>query len=199
MAGKDCIAIASDTRFGIQQQTVSTNMKKVFKINDKTMIGMTGLISDMQTLVNKFKYRQNLYEMSEGREMKCNVFANMVSAMLYERRFGPYFMEPVVAGLQEEQDQEGNTTYSPFLCGMDMLGAPVYTNDFMVAGTTSDELHGVCEAMYRPDMEADDLFETISQCLLAAQDRDCLAGWGAVVHIITPTGTITRELKARQD
>lgn len=199
MAGKDCIAIASDTRFGIQQQTVATNMKKIFKINDKTMIGMTGLISDMQTLANKFKYRQNLYEMGEGREMKCNVFANMVSQMLYEKRFGPYFMEPVIAGLQEEKNDDGSLRYEPFLCGMDLLGAPVYTKDFMVAGTTSDELHGVCEAMYRPDLAPEDLFETISQCLLAAQDRDCLAGWGAVVHIITPTGIITRELKARQD
>lgn len=82
---------------------------------------------------------------------------------------------------------------------MDLLGAPVYTNDFMVAGTSGEELYGVCEAMFRKDMEPEDLFETISQCLLAAQDRDCLAGWGAVVHILTPDGITTKELKARQD
>lgn len=29
MAGKDCVAIAADTRLGIQQQTVSCDMKKV--------------------------------------------------------------------------------------------------------------------------------------------------------------------------
>ena len=29
MCGKNCVAIASDSRFGIQQQTVTTDMKKV--------------------------------------------------------------------------------------------------------------------------------------------------------------------------
>lgn len=43
---------------------------------------------------------------------------------------------------------------------------------------------GMCEAVWEPDMEPDDLFESISQALLNAQDRDCLAGWGAVVHIM---------------
>ena len=47
--------------------------------------------------------------------------------------------------------------------------------------------------------EPEDLFETISQALLASVDRDCLAGWGAVVHIITPEGITTRKLKSRQD
>jgi 20S proteasome subunit beta 3 len=32
--------------------------------------------------------------------------------------------------------------------------------------------------------EPKDLFEVISQCLLAAVDRDCLAGWGGVVHVM---------------
>lgn len=32
--------------------------------------------------------------------------------------------------------------------------------------------------------EPEDLFETISQALLNAVDRDALSGWGAVVHIM---------------
>lgn len=32
--------------------------------------------------------------------------------------------------------------------------------------------------------EPDELFETISQCLLAGVGRDCLAGWGAIVHVM---------------
>ena len=36
--------------------------------------------------------------------------------------------------------------------GMDLLGAPVFTKDFVVSGTCTPNLHGMCEAMYRPDM-----------------------------------------------
>lgn len=77
--------------------------------------------------------------------------------------------------------------------------APVSTSDFLVGGTTSEQLYGVCETMYKPNMKPDQLFETISQCLLAAVDRDCLSGWGAIVHIITPEGVTSRQLKSRQD
>jgi len=191
MSGKNCIAIAADMRYGIQQTTIATNMRKVFKMQDKLYIGISGLATDMQTLYQKLVYRLKLYTLREDRAIKPNVFANMVSGMLYEHRFGPYFTEPVVAGLDEKNE--------PFLCAMDLIGAPVYTKDFVVAGTSSEELYGVCEALYRPDMEPEDLFETISQCLMAAVDRDCLAGWGALVHVITPDGVTTRTLKSRQD
>lgn len=32
--------------------------------------------------------------------------------------------------------------------------------------------------------EPDQLFEVLSQSLLASMDRDALSGWGAVVHIM---------------
>jgi 20S proteasome subunit beta 3 len=67
------------------------------------------------------------------------------------------------------------------------------------AGTCSENLYGMCESLYRPDMEPEDLFETISQALLSAFDRDAMSGWGAIVHIITLDGVTTRELKSRID
>jgi len=35
-----------------------------------------------------------------------------------------------------------------------------------------------------PQQEPDDLFETISQVLLSAVNRDAFSGWGAVVYIM---------------
>lgn len=195
MTGKNCVAIASDMRFGVQQQTLADDFDRIYKMHDKCFVGMAGLITDVQTLINKFKFRLKMYELREERQIKPSVFGNLVSSMLYERRFGPWFVEPVVAGL-EDRDGKKNV---PFISAYDLIGAGVFTDDFLVSGTSSEELYGVCEAMYRPDMEPEDLFETISQCLLAAVDRDCLAGWGAIVHIITPEGVTSRELKSRKD
>ena len=47
--------------------------------------------------------------------------------------------------------------------------------------------------------EPDDLFETISQALLNAVDRDALSGWGAHVYIIEKDNVTKRLLKGRQD
>ena len=50
MTGKNCVAIASDKRFGVQLMTVSTEFPKLFPATDKCFIGLTGLATDVQTL-----------------------------------------------------------------------------------------------------------------------------------------------------
>ena len=102
MAGKDCVGIAADTRLGVQAQTVACDFKKVFKMGDKLFVGLAGLATDVQTLEQLLKFRKNLYELKEEREMKPKVFSALLSSILYEKRFGPYFAEPVVAGLDDE-------------------------------------------------------------------------------------------------
>lgn len=66
----------------------------------------------------------------------------------------------------------------------DIIGAQCFKDDFVVAGDTAETLFGMCESVYRPGLEPDDLFEVLAQCLLSGVDRDCLAGWGATVWIM---------------
>lgn len=190
MTGKNCVGIACDTRLGAQAQTVSCDFRKVFQF-DKTFVGLAGLATDVQTMNNLLTFRKNLYELREERQMTPKVLSNLLSNLLYEKRFGPYFIEPVVAGLDEKNQ--------PFLSGMDLIGAPVYTDDFVVSGTATANMYGMCETLYKKDMEPEELFETLSQALLASVDRDALSGWGATVHIVTEQGVLTRELKGRMD
>jgi 20S proteasome subunit beta 3 len=55
---------------------------------------------------------------------------------------------------------------------------------FIVAGTATDQLYGMLEALYRPDLSSDELFETMSQAFLSAVDRDAISGWGVVTYIM---------------
>jgi len=192
MTGKNCVGIASDARFGSQQLTISPNMKRVFKMNDRTLLGLSGLATDVMTVQQQLSMKVGMYKLRENRDMKPSVFNNMLSSFLYARRFGPYFVEPLVAGLQGPENK-------PFISGQDLLGAAVFTDDFVVAGTSESELFGTCESFYKPNLEPAELFETLAQCMLAAVDRDCLAGWGGVVHILTPTEHIVKHLKGRND
>lgn len=78
-----------------------------------------------------------------------------------------------------------------------------------MAGTATDKLYGAAEGLWEPDLEPEDLFETISQTLLNAVDRDALSGWGAIVHIMwvgyefadvsTKEKVVTRQLRSRMD
>ena len=50
MAGKNCVAIASDKRFGIQYSTVSMDFPKIFEMGPHLYLGLAGLATDVQTV-----------------------------------------------------------------------------------------------------------------------------------------------------
>ena len=104
-------------------------------------------------------------------------------------------MQPVVAGLDKISDGE----YKPVIASYDSIGCFDDKQKFQCAGTGSELLLGLCESFYKPDMDKDELFEVISNCLLSALDRDSLSGWGAYVYILTPDEMTVRALKTRQD
>ncbi|KAI9501233.1 proteasome core particle subunit beta 3 [Coemansia spiralis] len=191
MVGKDCVAIASDKRLGQQQLTVDMEFQKVFPITERTYIGLSGLATDVKTLHDRLRMRVNLYKHREERVIEPKTFTHLLSHMLYERRFGSYFISPVVAGLDKNN--------RPYICALDTIGCIDSSSDFVVCGTAATNLYGACESLWEPDLGPEELFETISQTLLSSIDRDAMSGWGAVVHIITPSGVITRDLKSRMD
>ena len=83
MAGKNCVAIASDKRLGAQYTTIACDFPKTFKINDHVYLGLAGLQSDVLSLSQLIKFRMNLYELTEERQMKVETFGALVSHMLY--------------------------------------------------------------------------------------------------------------------
>jgi len=192
MVGKDCVGIACDLRLGMQALTVSNNYPKIFSFSDSVFLGLTGLATDVATVSDLFRYKVNMYRLREERNISPETMANLVSTSLYERRFGPYFVSPVVAGINQ-------TSGKPFICGFDSIGCIDFAKDFIVSGTASDQLFGMCEGLFEPDLSPDELFETLSQALLSAVDRDALSGWGAHVYIIEKDKVTKRLLKGRQD
>lgn len=171
MVGKNCVAIASDLRLGNQALTIATNFEKVFPVTDRIMLGMAGLASDVLTLRDRFRLLVNMYTIKEEREIEPETFAHLVSSTLYEKRFGPYFIEPIIAGLSKGSNK-------PFIASTDVIGCINFAKGFVVCGTATDKLFGVAESLWEPDLEPEDLFETISQTLMNAVDRDAFSGWG---------------------
>jgi 20S proteasome subunit beta 3 len=66
------------------------------------------------------------------------------------------------------------------------------------------------EALYEPDLEPEQLFETMSQAFLNAVDRDAISGWGVVSYVMyhplaarltssTKDQIVKRYLKGRMD
>lgn len=192
MLGKDCVAIAADKRFGVQGKTMSTKFQRVFQFGPRLFVGLPGLGTDTKTVYQRLRFRVNMYELRENRRIRPKTLTSMISNFQYERRFGPYFVEPIVAGIDEK-------TGEPFIEGMDVIGCQTKPLDFVIAGTCADQLVGMCETLWEPNLSPDELFEVAAQALVNACDRDAISGWGATVWIIDKNGVTVREVKTRMD
>lgn len=194
MVGKDCVGIAADRNLGIRLSHIASDFTKVFIMpSPKLIVGLSGLASDIQTFRNILDFRISLYQLREERNITPVTLRNMISTLLYEKRFSPYFLEPVIIGLEEKTNQ-------PFIATMDLIGAIASGEEsFAVAGTCTGNMYGMCENLYQPEMSPDRLFETLAQSLLSSVDRDAISGWGGIVYIISADGITIKELKGRMD
>lgn len=192
MKGKDCVAIATDKRFGVQGKTMTTKFQRVFQFGPRLFVGFPGLGTDVKTVYQRLRFRTNMYELRENRRIRPKVMSALVSSFLYEKRFGPYFVEPIVAGIDDK-------TGEPFISGMDLLGCLQEEEDFVLAGTCDEQLFGMCETLWEPNLNANELFEVVAQALVNACDRDAISGWGATVYIIEKDAVTIKDVKTRMD
>ncbi|NXB54162.1 PSB3 protein, partial [Leucopsar rothschildi] len=209
MRGKDCVAIAADRRFGIQAQTVTTDFQKIFPMGQRLYIGLAGLATDVQTVAQRLKFRLNLYELKEGRQIKPQTFMSMVSNLLYERSSGgaEEFFCKICSWVVPQCLH--HLPWTDCCCLGVMFAPQIVSNSCCsrvvccaksVAGCSwwspgKAQVEPPCSRAQEPEH----LFETISQAMLNAVDRDAISGMGVVVHVIEKDKITTRTLKARMD
>lgn len=196
------------------QPLIGTSARRVLKVHDKLVVGLSGLDGDVLTFSEDLSASLRLLAIEAGNAghyfpLAPPSLAQLVSTKLYaERRRSPLQVEPIIAGLIECRDSSNKnenetriacSRWIPYLCSQDSLGAPMVTRDFAVSGTCSPSLVGVCEALFRPDLSPDELWRVAARCLIGAMERDCLSGNGAVVHLITSNGITSHELSVRAD
>jgi 20S proteasome subunit beta 3 len=68
-----------------------------------------------------------------------------------------------------------------------------------MAGTGQEYAMGICEGIWKPDMEPSELFEATAQALLAALGRDAASGYGALIYTITKDNVNIKSIRTRMD
>jgi 20S proteasome subunit beta 3 len=233
MAGTDCVALAVDKRFGSGPALVNIGPRNVLAPSSTVLVGFTGLEGDVQSLQHELTalvssqqsrglgFMTTVSDQNRRSKLSPRVMASLTSHVLYGRRQTPYYVEPLVIGLQPEpmdltinqdveDDQDVQTSkstisslpqvlYRPFLCSMDMIGATSESKSFVCAGAASKSLFGTAEALWEPNMDRDRLIEVCGKAFLSALERDCFSGYGAIVYLITKDGIVEYDLAGRND
>ncbi|XP_034667612.1 proteasome subunit beta type-3-like [Drosophila subobscura] len=195
LQGNGCVAIATDHRLGCASsfgQRIAGDFKKVFKVGPRMFVGLTGFLADVNTVWDRLRYRQNLYEIKENCEMSPEAFTTMLSNLLYEYRFGPCHVQAVVAALNA-------CSLQPYICSIDLIGAPTKKDSFVFCGNCDKQMQGMCETLWTPNLEPEELFVAMSQTLTHAFDRNITSGSGATVYLIEGDKIMERVIDVRMD
>ncbi|CAD25065.1 26S PROTEASOME BETA SUBUNIT, theta chain [Encephalitozoon cuniculi GB-M1] len=191
MASSKGVAIMCDKRLGMSSITVSKDFTRIHRIGPRLYVGLPAFVPDTQVLLRKIRKNYNLFRLEHQREMEPEELSSMISFLLYSKRETPYITAPIVAGLTSDG--------KPYISGMDCIGSIASPGDFVAVGTADKNLMGICEALYRPDMDEENLFVTCVQAFLNAIDRDALSGWGADCYVIGKNKVTKRSIKGRCD
>merc|ERR1719498_423694 len=96
-----CVLVA-DTRLSTGYRIHTRDCSKVTQLTKKCVISSCGMKSDAITLHKMLKARIVLYEHAHRREPSVTAIAQMLSTILYQKRFFPYYTFNVLAGVDDE-------------------------------------------------------------------------------------------------
>lgn len=175
--------------------------RHVWAPHPNLMVAFVGLEGDIQSLSQELQTQVSSkldralgFDISstpaEHRSISPRAMASVTSHVLYQTR--GYYVEPLVVGLTAGAKK-------PFLCAMDMIGAQSFSKSFVCSGAASKSLYGTAEALWKPDLEAEELAQVCGKAFQSALERDCLSGYGAIVYLITKNGIIEYDLENRND
>lgn len=101
ISGPDYAVLSADTRLSTGYRIHTRNSSKVSQLTDKCVIASCGMKSDAITLHKFLKARIVMYEHKHRRQPSIIAIAQMLSTMLYQKRFFPYYTFNVLAGVDD--------------------------------------------------------------------------------------------------
>ncbi|RKP11785.1 nucleophile aminohydrolase, partial [Piptocephalis cylindrospora] len=102
IAGEDFCVVAADTRQSDGYSINSRYSPKAYKLSDKVILGTSGFHADGSQLTKRVKQQMDWYKYKHNKAISCPATAQMLSNMLYMRRFFPYYTFNIVGGLDPE-------------------------------------------------------------------------------------------------
>ncbi len=173
---REGVVLGSDKRASKGFFIGSKITQKIAKIDDTLAIAIAGQLSDAEYLIKVAKAERKLMELRRGFPLTVKESARLIANLAYSglKNYQPYFVELLVAGV----DEEGSHIYTA-----DMSGA-IIGEDFASSGSGSPIAYGVLESVYRNDLSNEEAKEVAARAVKAAMERDPGSGNGVDVLVI---------------
>ena len=179
MVCTDGVVIGADTRATAGTFIASTEVRKVWKIDNNLGMTIAGAVGDAQELIRVLKAQNEIYKMNENKSMSPKSASSLLSIILQQNKMMPFYVELIVAGLDGDEPQ----VYS-----LDPIGGYMSETKFYSTGSGSLTALGYLEEMYKKGMSTKDAIKGVARALSIAMRRDSATGNGMIIASITKSG-----------
>ena len=174
MVCKDGVIIASERRATMGTLIAHKATKKLYKIDEHLALATAGLVGDLQVLSRYLSAEVNLYRLKRGVRIPVKSAATLMSNILNQRKFAPYYVQLVLGGF----DSQGGHVFS-----LDAAGGAI-PDKYTAGGSGSPYVFGVLEDLYKDDLTTDEGVDIAIRAVSAAMGRDSASGNGIDIAII---------------
>jgi proteasome beta subunit len=174
MVCTDGVVIASERRATMGTLIAHKATKKLYKIDEHLALATAGLVGDLQVLSRYLSAEVNLYRLKRGVRIPVKSAATLMSNILNQRKFAPYYVQLVLGGF----DAQGGHVFS-----LDAAGGAI-PDKYTAGGSGSPYVFGVLEDLYRDDLTSDEGVNIAIRAVTAAMGRDSASGNGIDIAII---------------
>lgn len=191
--------IAGDTRLSSGYSIHTRHQNKLFSLSSSTVLASTGCWCDTLSLTAVVRSRMQMYEHTHNKTMSTTAVAQMLSILMYNRRFFPYYVSNVLAGLDENgegavysYDPIGHSQRTTYNAGgsAGALLQPVLDNQIGL----KNQLNPSAEPLTIERAVA-----IIKDTFISATERDIYTGDSVILNIITKDGIKEEKLELRKD
>lgn len=198
VAGDDFAIGVGDTRLSVGYSIHSRMQSKITKLTSRCSIASSGMQADVQTLHKWLKTRVAMFRHQHREEPSVIAVAQLLSTVLYSRRFFPYYTFNVLFGI----DSEGKGA----VFGYDAIGS-FERAQYNCAGTGSQLTMSILDNQIarnnqqkpKPKMTKEETVALVRGVLASAGERDIFTGDHAEVVLIDATGVHSEFVPLRND
>ena len=174
MICKDGVVIATEHRATMGTLIAHKATKKLYQIDDHLALATAGLVGDLQVLSRYLSAEANLYRLKRDTKIPVNSAATLMSNILNQRKFYPYYVQLILGGW----DSEGGHVFS-----LDAAGGAI-PDKYTAGGSGSPYVFGVLEDQYKENMPVEEGINLAIRAITAAMGRDSASGNGVDVAVI---------------
>lgn len=208
IAGEDFAVLAGDTRQVVGYSINSRYEPKIFNVGDDIVMTANGFAADGVALIDRFRNQLKWYKFdNNNKKLSIKSAARYIQHLLYGKRFFPYYVSTLIAGLDEEgkgavysYDPVGSYEREQCRAGgaAASLIMPFLDNQVNFKNQFEPESDGKVKKPLRY-LSLEEVLELVKDAFSSATERHIQVGDGLEIFIVTKEGVRVEYYPLKRD